>query len=127
MQGTETAMDSQRRLIPSLARNWITAATSGVLVTKLLSRHFSARGFYDYSELATPKRDVPQLDTVEYKLRISGNRVHGTSADTIGNASIDGFIDFQNDTICFIKQYNGERGYLRWEYDGKFHLLRYCR
>jgi hypothetical protein len=113
-------MDLQRRIIPSFAQNWITAANSGDLVTKLLSRHFPARGFYEYSELSKPRRNVPRLDTVEYKLRVSGIRVHGTSTDTIGNASIDGLVSFRNNTISFIKQYSGENGHLRWEYVGNF-------
>lgn len=111
---------SQQNAVSSFAQDWITAATASGTTTQLLSRHFSARGFYDYAPTTNPRAGFPTLDTVEYKLRISGGRMYGACRDSVGDSAIEGSIDIQRDAVRFVKQYGVAQKHLRWEYTGSF-------
>lgn len=104
----------------SVAEQWIALAGSGSTSNKFVSRPFVARGVYTYDASTTPKPGFPRTDRVDFKLRVSGNRLHGTSKDSVGSATVDGQIDLQKDTIRFIKQYNAPNEKFRWEYEGHF-------
>ena len=111
---------SQQNAVSSFARDWVDAATASGTITQLLFRRFSARGFYDYAPTANPGTGYPTLDTVEYRLRISGSRIYGTCKDSLGDSTVEGSIDTQRDAVRFVKHYGGALRYLRWEYVGSF-------
>ncbi|KAN0103248.1 hypothetical protein V8E51_011561 [Hyaloscypha variabilis] len=111
---------SQQIAVSSFAQDWITAATASGTISQVLSRRFSARGFYDYAPTTSPAPNLPKRDTVEYRLCISGSRIYGTCKDSVGESTVEGSIDIQRDAVRFVKYYGGAKRHLRWEYVGCF-------